>query len=80
MVGFLYQLAIVNVCNNTCVNGLSPDGGTELFEMLAGVLQGDTLFMIVLDYALRPAIDGCEEERRMHRRYRSSVGKLIFHH
>ena len=32
------------------------DGGTEFFEILAGVLQGDTfalfLFIIALDYAL----------------------------
>ena len=38
----------------------------KLFEILAGVLQGDTLapylFVIVLDYALKIAIDGREEE------------------
>ena len=35
------------------------DGGTEFFEILAGVLQGDTfalfLFIIALDYALGEA-------------------------
>ena len=45
---------------------ISPDGETELFEILAGVLQGDTLapylFVIALDYALRMAIDGKEEQ------------------
>ena len=45
---------------------ISPDGETELFEILAGVLQGDTfapyLFVIVLHFALRMAIDGKEEE------------------
>ena len=44
----------------------SPDGDTDLFKMHAGVMQGDTLapflFVIVLDYALRKAIDGKEEE------------------
>ena len=44
----------------------SPDGDTEFFKILAGVMQGDTLapflFVIVLDYALRKAIQGKEEE------------------
>ena len=44
----------------------TPDGETELFEIFAGVLQGDTLapflFIIALDYALRQAITGKEEE------------------
>ena len=39
---------------------LTPDGETELFEILAGVLQGDTLapylFAIVIDYCMRQAI------------------------
>ena len=39
---------------------LSPDGETEFFEILAGVLQGDTLapyiFTIMIDYVMRPAI------------------------
>ena len=45
---------------------MSPDGDTEQFMLLAGVLQGDTralyLIIIVLDYALRQAIVGREEE------------------
>ena len=45
---------------------LSPDGETELFDILAGVLQGDTLapylFIKSLDYALGKAINGREEE------------------
>jgi len=45
---------------------ISPDGETELFDIVAGVLQGDTLapylFAIVLDYVMRKAIDGREEE------------------
>ena len=41
-------------------------GRLELFEILAGVLQGDTLasylFIIILDYAMREALKGREEE------------------
>ena len=44
----------------------TPDGETEEFEIKAGVLQGDTLapflFIIVLDYALRRAISGKEDQ------------------
>ena len=39
----------------------SPDGDTDLFQIEAGVLQGDTLapylFIICLDYALRISAD-----------------------
>ena len=39
---------------------ISPDGETDIFDIQAGVLQGDTLapflFIIVLDYCLRQAI------------------------
>jgi len=52
----IYQNLQAKVC--------SPDGDTDLFKMLAGVMQGDTLapflFVIILDYALRKAIDGRE--------------------
>ena len=45
---------------------MSPDGDTDYFKITAGVMQGDTLapflFVIVLDYALRKAIDGRELE------------------
>ena len=44
----------------------SPDGDTEYFKIHAGVMQGDTLarflFIIVLDFALRNAINGKEIE------------------
>ena len=47
------------------VSVTSPDGDTVLFKLLAGILQGDTLapyrFIIVLDYALRTALDGKED-------------------
>ena len=39
----------------------SPDGNTDYFDIVAGVLQGDTLapylFIICLDYVLRMSID-----------------------
>ena len=42
----------------------SPDGETEEFDILAGVLQGDTLapylFTIVLDYVMREATSKAE--------------------
>ena len=45
---------------------MALDGETAWFQILAGVLQGDTLapflFVIVLDYALRKAITGREVE------------------
>ena len=46
---------------NTKVKVRSPDGDTEYFDIVAGVLQGDTLapylFIICLDYVLRTSID-----------------------
>ena len=43
----------------------SPDGDTEYFDIVAGVLQGDTLvpylFIICLDYVLTTSIDKIEE-------------------
>ncbi len=42
----------------------SPDGDTEYFDIVAGVLQGDTLapylFIICLDYVLR-TLENCFE-------------------
>ena len=54
--------AIADMYKSTMAKVITPDGETEVFEILAGVLQGDTLapklFVIVLDYALREAILG----------------------
>ena len=48
--------AITILYRNTQVKVRSPDGDTEHFDMVAGVLQGDTLapyhFIICLDYVL----------------------------
>ena len=53
--------AIMIMYNNTRAQVRSPDGDTEFFDVVAGVLQGDTLapflFIICLDYALRTSID-----------------------
>ena len=58
--------AIEGMYTNTRAKVVSADGETDLFDITAGVLQGDTLapflFIIVLDYALRKAINGREEE------------------
>ena len=58
--------AIEKMYSNTKAKIVTPDGETEMFEITAGVLQGDTLapflFIIVLDYALRKAISGKDEE------------------
>ena len=56
----------------------SPDGDTEYFDIVAGVLQGDTLapylFIICLDYVLRTLIDKIKENcfeltKKRNRRY-----------
>ena len=50
---------------NTRVNVRSPDGDTDYFDIVAGVLQGDTLapylFIICLDNVLRTSIDKFKE-------------------
>ena len=61
---------LVNAINGSCANTIakvySPDGVSEEFDIVAGVLQENTispyLFIIVLEYALRKAINGREEE------------------
>ena len=49
--------AIMVIYKNTQAFVRSPDGDTEFFDIIAGVLQGDALatylFIIVLDYVLR---------------------------
>ena len=51
--------AISILYKDTEAQVITPDGDTEFFEILAGVLQGDTLapflFIIVLHYPLREA-------------------------
>ena len=60
---------------------LSQDGDTDYFDIVAGVLQGDTLalylFIICLDYVLRTSIDKIKENscRRRLRRWHRASGK-----
>ena len=57
--------AIMILYRNTKVKIRSPDGDTEYFDIVAGVLQADTLapylFIIRLDYVLRTSIDKLRE-------------------
>ena len=50
---------------NTKVKVRSPDGYTDYFDIVAGILQGDTLapylFIICLHYVLRTSIDKIKE-------------------
>ena len=57
--------AIEVAYSKTSARVVTPDGLSDVFEILAGVLQGDTLapflFIIVLDYALRKALQDHED-------------------
>ena len=57
--------AIMMLYRNTKVKVRSPDGDTDYFNIVTGVLQGDTLapylFIICLDYVLRTSIDKIKE-------------------
>ena len=70
--------AITILYRNTKVKVRSLDGDTEYFDIVAGVLQGDTLapylFIICLDYVLRTSIDKIKENsfeltKKRRRRY-----------
>ena len=71
-------VAIAILYRNTKVKVRSPDGDTEYFNIVAGVLQGDTLapylFIICLDYVLWTSIvkiryNGFELTKKRSRRY-----------
>ena len=57
--------AIIILFRNTKVKVFSLDGDTDYFDIVAGVLHGDTLapylFIICLDYGLRTTIDKIKE-------------------
>ena len=70
--------AIMSLYRNTTVKVRSPDGDTDYFDIVARVLQGDTLasylFIICQDYVLRTSIDkikenGFELTKKRSRRY-----------
>ena len=58
--------AIEDTYQNTKAKVITSDGDTDEFDISGGVLQGDTLapylFIIVLDYCMRSAINGREEQ------------------
>ena len=68
---FVYNLlketvqAIMMLYKNTKIKVCPPDGDTGYFDIIAGVLQGDSLapylFVICLDYMLKMAIDLLKE-------------------
>ena len=53
--------AIRALYTSTKAKVISPDGDTDVFDIQAGVLQGDTLapflFVLILDYVLRISVD-----------------------
>ena len=57
--------AMMMLYRNTKVKVHSPDGDTDYFNIVAGVLQGDTLapylFIICLNYMLRTSTDKMKE-------------------
>ena len=57
--------AVMMLYRNTKVKVRSPDGDTDYFDIVAGVLQGDTLapylFIIYLDFVLRTSINKIKE-------------------
>ena len=70
--------AITILSRNTKVKMRSPDVDTDYFDIVAGVLQGDTLapylFIICLNYVLRTSIDkikdnGFQLKKKRSRRY-----------
>ena len=68
---------------NTKVKDRSPDGYTDYFDIVVGVLQGDTLapylFIICLDYVLRTSIDKIKENgfKQIKERSRRYLAKTI---
>ena len=57
----IYYVILMILYKNTNVKVRSPDGDTDYFDIVTGVLQGDTLapylFIICLDYVLKTSID-----------------------
>ena len=68
--------AISIIYEDTTAKVITPDGETETFNILAGVLQGDTLapylVVIVIDYVMRTALLGREDKLGFQLRKRKS--------
>ena len=58
--------AISIMYEDTTAKVITPDGEMETFNILVGVLQGDTLalylFVIIIDYIMRTALQGREDK------------------
>ena len=72
----------MGLCNNTKAKVRSSEGDTDLLDIIAGVLQGDTLtsylFIIFLDYILQKSIDQMKEnvfklKKARNRRYPAEI-------
>ena len=68
--------AIKVLYTNTQATVLTPDGETNPFDILAGILQGDTLapslFIIVIDYIMCVSVDSIYEKGLMYQPRKSS--------
>ena len=68
--------AVKVLYSNTQATVLTPDGETEPFDILAGILQGDTLapflFIIVIDYIMCISVDQTKEKGLLYQPRKSS--------
>ena len=78
--------AIMMLYRNTKVKVRSIDGDTDYFDIVAGVLQGDTLvpflFIICLDYVIRMSIDKMKDngfKQKIPRTYHYGCGLRRWH-
>ena len=74
--GIPEELVTAIMYEDTYAKVITPDGETEKFSILVGVLQGDTLapylFVIVIDYIMRKSQTGREEKLGFQLRKRRS--------
>ena len=74
--------AIKVLYTNTQATVLTPDGETDPFDILAGILQGDTLapylFIIVIDYVMRVSVDSIPESGLMYQHRKSSRNPALY--
>ena len=70
--------AIMMLYRNTKIKVCSPDGDTDYFDIVAGVLQEDTLapylFIFYLDYMLRTSIDRMKKKTFSSKQWKEAEG------
>ena len=70
-------MAVRTMYSTTRARVVTADGTTDKFKIFTGLLQGDTLapflFIVVLEYALRTAVDRREIELRGLREHESCL-------